>query len=143
MKEALIQYSESKVFSAGDLDSLFRSVGWISANYPERLAAAMGNSSTVYSAWDGDRLIGLINALDDGALTAYVHYLLVRPEYQGRGIGKTLVRKMKEKYDGYLYLLLVAEEADKIGYYEKLGFQVVKGATPLYIMNTDANMQGK
>jgi ribosomal protein S18 acetylase RimI-like enzyme len=132
----MIRYSETKLFDTGELEGLFRSVGWISANYPERLAAAMNNSSTVYSAWDGDRLIGLINALDDGALTAYVHYLLVRPEYHGRGIGKTLAGKMKETYEGYLYLLLIAEETDKILFYEKLGFQVVKGATPLYIMNT-------
>jgi ribosomal protein S18 acetylase RimI-like enzyme len=78
---------------------------------------------------------GLINALDDGALTAYVHYLLVRPEYQGQGVGKTLVGKIKARYEGYLYLLLLVEEKEKVAFYEKLGFGVIEGTTPVYIMN--------
>jgi ribosomal protein S18 acetylase RimI-like enzyme len=78
---------------------------------------------------------GPINALDDGALTAYVHYLLVRPEYQGQGVGKTLVGKIKARYEGYLYLLLLVEEKEKVAFYEKLGFGVIEGTTPVYIMN--------
>ena len=131
----MIRYSETKDFTAGELQDLFRSVGWLSANYPEKLALAMGNSAFVFTAWDDGRLVGLINALDDGALTAYVHYLLVRPEYQGQGVGKTLVGKIKARYEGYLYLLLLVEEKEKVAFYEKLGFGVIEGTTPVYIMN--------
>jgi len=42
----------------------------------------MKNFETVCSAWDGDKLVGLISAMDDGVMTAYVHYLLVDPAYQ-------------------------------------------------------------
>ena len=68
---------------AEDLLVFFDSVGWLSAKYSQRLVNALAGSSTVFSAWDGDRLVGLANALDDGKLTAYIHYLLVDPEYQG------------------------------------------------------------
>ncbi len=36
---------------------------------------------TVFSAWDNDKLVGMICMMDDGIMTAYVHYLLVNPKY--------------------------------------------------------------
>lgn len=48
--------------------------------------------------------------MDDGELTAYIHYLLIRPEYQRRGIGRKLLELVKEKYKDYLYLLVISEE---------------------------------
>jgi hypothetical protein len=77
----MIEYRETKAFSAIELEALFLSVGWISGNYPLRLEKAINNSDTVISAWDGNQLVGLINALDDGELTAYAHYLLVNPKF--------------------------------------------------------------
>ena len=64
----MIQYRTDKNFEAEQLKELFSSVNWLSANYSERLVKALYNSSTVISAWDGEKLIGLINALDDGEL---------------------------------------------------------------------------
>lgn len=107
-------------FEAEQLKELFSSVNWLSANYSERLVKALYNSSTVISAWDGEKLIGLINALDDGELTAYVHYLLVNPEYQKDGIGTRLVEMIKQKYKDYLCIVLTAENPGLVGYYEKL-----------------------
>lgn len=117
-----ITYKDTKTFTQTQLYELFSSVNWLSANYSERLVAAMKNSSTVFSAWDGDKLVGLINALDDGTLTAYIHYLLIHPDYQGKGVGSALVTKMKEKYASYLYLLLVTEKESVKPFYERLGF---------------------
>jgi len=107
---------------------------WLSANYPSRLEKAINNSSTVISAWDEDNLIGLVNALDDSEMTAYVHYLLVNPHYHGYGIGKELITRLKKHYEGYLYLILMAEEPDKVNFYTKLGFEVSSNSTPLMIM---------
>ena len=128
-----IDYKECKIFEAEELFALFHSVGWLSANYPQRLVRALAGSSTVFSAWDGDRLVGLINVLDDGELTAYVHYLLVNPEYQGRGIGTHLVSSVKKKYNDYLYIVLIVERTESIAFYEKLGFEITNGATPLVV----------
>lgn len=127
-----IRYRTDKSFTRGELVSLFDSVGWISKNYPERLEQAINHSSTVISAWDGDTLIGLVNAIDDTSLTSYIHYLLVNPAYHKLGIGKTLLKHMRHHYKNYLYLLLMAESKDVIGFYEKLGF-TVNEATPLNI----------
>lgn len=85
-----ITYRDTKNYIAKDLQDLFQPVGWLSANYPERLKKAIDNSETVFTAWDDGKLVGLINAIDDSELTAYVHYLCVDPAYQGQGIGKIM-----------------------------------------------------
>ncbi|MDH7526523.1 MAG: hypothetical protein QHH10_14605 [Peptococcaceae bacterium] len=73
-----ITYKSTKEFNKDELKDLFLSVNWSSGHYPEKLVIAMKNSGSVFSAWDNDKLVGLINALDDGVMTAYVHYLLIR-----------------------------------------------------------------
>ena len=61
----MIVFTEEKKFSREDVQELFLSVGWISGQYPGRLFKALMNSSTVVTAWDGDRLAGLVRVLDD------------------------------------------------------------------------------
>lgn len=127
-----ITYKDIHEFHQAELQNLFLSVGWSSGRFPEKLVVAMRNFETVYSAWDGDKLIGLICAMDDGIMTAYIHYLLVNPAYHNLKIGKTLVLKMKEKYQDYLRIVLVAEN-EKIGFYKSCGFEPAKDASAMFI----------
>lgn len=106
--EKVIEYKDTHVFGQEELERLFLSVEWSSGHYPEKLVVAMQNYETVYSAWDGDRLVGMICAMDDGIMTAYVHYLLVDPEYQGLHIGQRLVGMLKEHNADYLRIVLNA-----------------------------------
>lgn len=127
-----IIYREIHEFGIDDLKDLFLSVEWSSGHFPEKLQIAMRNFETVISAWDGDNLVGMICAMDDGIMTAYVHYLLVRPEYQDRGIGKELVSRVKEIYDNYLRIVVVGYD-EEIGFYESCGFEKADDASPLFI----------
>ncbi len=68
--------------------------GWESGNYPDKLVRAMRNSSHVISAWDDNKLIGLVRALDDRETVAFLHYLLVDPAYQGHHIGDELMKRI-------------------------------------------------
>ena len=122
-----VTYKGAKNYTSKDLQELFQSVGWLSANYPERLKKALDNSETVFTAWDGEKLVGLVNAIDDSELTAYVHYLCVNPEYQGQGSGKKLLQRIKEKYKNYLYIILIAENEALVKYYSQNGFEYVDG----------------
>ena len=131
----MITFTDKRCFSQQQLYELFKSVNWLSADYPERLYKALNNCETVFTAWDDSRLVGLINAIDDSELTAYVHYLLVHPEYQNNGIGKELLRLIRDKYKDYLYIELIAESRELIGYYEKNGFNNVQGVYVMGIMN--------
>ncbi len=89
-----ITYREDRKFDKSELEKLFLSVNWISGKYPDKLLKALQNCETVFSAYDDGKLIGLISAVDDGELMAYIHYLLVLPEYQSRGVGKSLLKNL-------------------------------------------------
>ena len=128
----MVEYKDTHVFPKEELQALFLSVDWSSGHFPDKLQRAMEGFSTVYSAWDGERLIGLICALDDGVMTAYIHYLLVRPEYQGAGVGRALVERMKARYRDYLRIVLVAYD-EELGFYEACGFEKAKDASPMFI----------
>ena len=103
-----IEYKDTHDFGCDELKRLFLSVEWSSGQFPEKLAAAMRNFDTVYSAWDVDKLVGMICAMDDGIMNAYVHYLLVDPEYHGKTIGRTLVDMVKQKYKDYMRIAVIA-----------------------------------
>ncbi|MDP4110062.1 MAG: GNAT family N-acetyltransferase [Bacillota bacterium] len=132
MKQTNIVYKEVQDFQPNDLQDLFLSVEWSSGHFPEKLAVAMKNSDSVFTAWDNDKLIGLINALDDGIMTAYIHYLLVNPIYQGKGIGKELIHLIREKYKDYLRIVLIAYDKE-VGFYQNSGFEVGNEKTPMFI----------
>ena len=128
----MIEYKTIHEFDKSNLQDLFLSVEWSSGHYPDKLVRAMEGFETVVSAWDGNRLIGMICAMDDGIMTAYVHYLLVRPEYQGTGVGKALVERVKEIYREYLRIVVVAYD-EEIGFYENCGFEKASHASPMFI----------
>ena len=104
-----IKYTQDKIFTMEQVESLFLSVGWVSGQYPKRLYKALMNSSTVITAWDNDRLVGLVRLLDDSEMVAYMHYVLVNPKYQGRGIAGHMIDLVKEKYKNYLYIEIMPE----------------------------------
>ena len=127
-----IKYKDYHDFSEKDLEDLFLSVDWSSGHFPEKLVISMQNFKIVYSAWDGNRLVGMICAMDDGIMNAYVHYLLVNPKYHGNGIGRTLVNMVKDHYREYLRIAVIAYN-DEAHFYEQCGFEKSKDASPMFI----------
>ncbi|MDR2931577.1 MAG: GNAT family N-acetyltransferase [Oscillospiraceae bacterium] len=125
-----ITYAQTRQFTSAQLKDLFNSVGWESARFSDKLVTAMHNSENVVSAWDGDQLVGLMTAMSDGVMTVYFHWLLVRPEYQGQGIGRTITEKMLENYKSYISRILLSYN-EQVGFYEKLGFAVNTLSTPM------------
>lgn len=132
MNRPSIAYSESQHFAPDDLNRLYRSVAWSAATKLDALRRGLEGSHRVVSGWDGARLIGLGNAISDGALVVYFPHLLVDPSYQGQGIGKELMRRLQEPYQGFHQQVLVAD-GDAIAFYEKLGFHRAGRTEPLWI----------
>ncbi|MFA5658636.1 MAG: GNAT family N-acetyltransferase [Oscillospiraceae bacterium] len=116
-----MELRSGKKFKEKDLEELFLSVEWKSGKRAVDLKKAMQGSDTVLSAWDGEKLVGMINAVSDRTMVAFFPYLLVRPDYQGKGVGKALLLKMLEIYDGYFRRTLICYN-DKVEFYQKHGF---------------------
>lgn len=130
-----ITYTEEKRFTKDEVQRLFRSVHWISAEYPERLHKALMHSQTVITAWDGARLVGLCRVIDDSEMVAYMHYVLVDPEYHGHGIVWHMIGMVKEKYRNFLYLEVMPEESKNAAFYERFGFKIMEDGVPMQICN--------
>ena len=111
---ANITYKQSKDFTKEQVTSLFHSVNWISANFPNRLFKALQNSSTVITAWDKDELVGLVRVIDDTQMVAFIHYVLVNPKHQGLGIASKMLKMVKEKYQDFLYIDVMPEERNNV-----------------------------
>ena len=122
----------NEAFTQQDLQDLFLSVEWNSGKHPEKLARAIANSDGVVTAWEGDKLVGLVNALSDGEMTTYFQYVVVRPELQGKGVGRELMRRILDRYEHVLRKVLISYEAAR-GFYEKLGFSHHTDKQPMFI----------
>lgn len=71
-------------------------------------------------------IIGFINIISDGVLSAYLPLLEVIPSYRKRGIGSQLIKyALEETKDLYMIDLLCDEDLQS--YYEKLGMIKARG----------------
>jgi GNAT superfamily N-acetyltransferase len=87
-----IEYRESAP-SIEHYFPLFETTGW-NREYsvaPDDLAKALAGSQYVVAAWVDGMLVGTGRVVTDGVLHAMLYDVIVHPDYQGRGIGSTLV----------------------------------------------------
>jgi len=127
-----IQYSERRKLPLESVLALYRANKWSSAQKPELLRKALLASDSLVTAWDGTRLIGLGNAISDGYLVVYYPHLLVLPDYQGRGIGTELMRRLMARYEGFHQHMLVAD-ARAVDFYRKCGFARAGKTEPMWV----------
>jgi GNAT superfamily N-acetyltransferase len=117
-----IEYSDRRDLPVESLLALYRANVWSSAEKPELLQKALRASHSVLTAWEGGKLVGLGNAISDGYLVVYYPHLLVLPEYQGRGIGRELMRRLMIVYQGFHQHVLIAD-GRAVDFYRKCGFE--------------------
>lgn len=127
-----IEYQEKVDFSRDQVINLYSQCGWSSAEKSEKFLLALANSHTVISAWHENLLIGLGNAISDGALVVYYSHLLVLPSYQNRGIGREIMTRLQSRYINFHQQILLSIN-NAVPFYEKLGFQDSQGVTPMWI----------
>jgi predicted N-acetyltransferase YhbS len=93
----------------------------------DRIRRMVEGGNLIVTAWDGDRLVGIARALTDFSYCCYLSDLAVDAPYQRQGIGKELVRRVREAIgEESMLLLLSAPEA--MEYYPKLGFEKATNA---------------
>ena len=132
MNSHAIEYSETRELPPESVLALYQANQWSSAEKPELLLKALRASHSLVAAWDGDRLVGLGNAISDGSLVVYYPHLLVLPEYQGQGIGTRLMQMLMARYEGFHQHMLVAD-GRAIDFYRKCGFSRAGKTEPMWI----------
>lgn len=113
------------------LDGFF--VGWPKPPRLERRLEILSAATHVGVAWTSDpaaddaaELVGFVTAISDGTFAAYVPLLEVRPQFQGKGIGRTLVERLFARLANCYMVDLVCDPALE-SYYSTLGMTARKG----------------
>lgn len=67
-----------------------------------------------------NRVVGFVNAISDGVLSAYIPLLEVLPEYQMQGVGDKLMKRMLRMLDN-LYMIDLTCDRRLQPFYEQFG----------------------
>jgi len=135
ISEKKIVATQTDTLAVEDLVSLYDSVGWLEYTQDtDLLLRAIEGSDFVVEMRDESTLVELAGAISDDASIVYIQDILVRPEYQGQGLGKALVRSILDRYDHVRQkVLLTDDNVQQLEFYRSLGFHNTKDLihTPL------------
>jgi GNAT superfamily N-acetyltransferase len=91
----------------------------------DRIARTYAGSNIVLTAWDGERLVGVLRGLTDGAYHGYVCDLAVDGALQHQGVGRELLERVVAAYpDVWSWSLRSSQIAET--YYPHVGWQRVE-----------------
>jgi GNAT superfamily N-acetyltransferase len=96
---------------------------------PERIAKMFEHANVVISAWDGERLVGLLRGWTDFAFDGYVCDLAIHPGYQKQGVGRRLLDEAAALGPGIHWILLASPLAK--AYYGHIGWNLLPNAWEL------------
>jgi predicted N-acetyltransferase YhbS len=89
-----------------------------------RLGRMIDQADLMISAWDENQLVGVARAITDFSYCCYLSDLAVNKDYQKNGIGKELIRLLKEELGEEVALLLLASQ-EAMDYYHRIGFDKI------------------
>jgi GNAT superfamily N-acetyltransferase len=107
-----------------ELQTIYDAVGWTAyTRDPERLAAAIAGSHLVLTARDdAGRLVGLARTVSDGASVCYLQDILVHPDVQRAGIGRSLIAAvLDQSADIRQFVLLTDDDETQRAFYAAAG----------------------
>ena len=114
-------YVCNEAVSVKELADLRESIGWnrMENEYKNPLLTSYYH----IAVYEKEVLIGYIDCVSNGVTDAYIQDLMVHPDYQRRGVGTDLMKKMidylKKKH---IYMISVVFEEKLKPFYEKFGF---------------------
>lgn len=118
-----IKYNE---LTAEQFTRLWESV-WGNAPTLEQIRLALENTLFSVSICDNDKCVAMARMIGDKGLCYYIKDVVVDPEYQGKGLGRTLIDELlkyisENGVSGTSVFVELAAMPDKIPFYEKFGF---------------------
>ena len=124
VKELIVKYNE---LTAEQFIELWQAVGWGEGPALEQTRLAMKHTFFRVSIFDGDKIIAMARVIGDMGLDYYVKDVVVRPEYQGKGLGRMLINEIlkfisENGIKGTDIFVELCAMPDKIPFYKKFGF---------------------
>lgn len=124
--ESQILFSKEREIDLYELEELCDAVGW-SRRPLRKVKKAIQFSFMVVSMWEQQdnrrRLIGFSRATSDHAFNATIWDVVVHPEFQGKGLGKALMKQLiKELRAEDISNITLFADPQVVDFYRDLGF---------------------
>ena len=132
-------YSQDEV-NWQDLSHLYE-IAPLGEKKVENLQTAFSNSMYKCFIYDHKKIIGVGRALADGIDCSYICDIAVHPKYQGYGLGKDIINKLKEFSKGHKKIILYANPG-KEEFYKMLGFKRMSTAMAIFENQDSATKAG-
>ncbi|MBY9081414.1 GNAT family N-acetyltransferase [Paenibacillus sp. HN-1] len=119
--------------SGSEFTGLVESAGWlgIAEKGATQLEEALSNSWYTITAFHDGRVIGMGRIISDGVLQALICDLIIRPDYQGDGVGSgILIRLLERCAEREIPLVQLFAAADKADFYKRFGFEERPAGAP-------------
>ena len=121
------------------VSAILKEVG-MAHHAPDIHRQAFEASHTTVFVYHKSRLIGFGRAISDGIYQAAVYDCAVRPEFQGKGIGKIIMTNIMAGVAPCNVILYA--NPGKEGFYRKHGFRVLKTGMARFIRSTAMREKG-
>ena len=122
-----VDFRNTKQVDWSQLLQLQRGAPWSRNRSLEQLRKAIDHSQLVITGWYENILIACARVLTDYVYRAIVFDVIVHPDFQGRGIGRELMRRVVEdpslKEVEYFFLYT----QDKEEFYRRIGWEEYSG----------------
>jgi spermidine synthase len=116
--------------------NLYREAGWWSEKYDftEKMDQIVKGSHCFMISLNEKEIVGCGRAISDGVSDAYIQDVTVKKKYENRGIGSRIVEEIIDRLlaDEISWIGLIAENRTT-QFYERLGLEPMKNATPMRI----------
>lgn len=124
MEGLVIKYNE---LTAEEFITLWETV-WGKGPSLEQTELAMKHTLFRISVWDNDKIVAMSRMIGDMGLDYYIKDVVVRPEYQHKGIGKMMINELLKFINdngisGTEIFVELCAMPDKIPFYQKFGFE--------------------
>jgi ribosomal protein S18 acetylase RimI-like enzyme len=123
-----IEYRVGKVIPTETLQQLFRKEKWSDFLDLAEVQLHLDTALYLVSAWNKEELVGYARLQGDGKIWVEISDVLVKSEYQARGIGTELVRFLVayiKKIDPYFIQVEPISDRE-VHLYRKFGFQEIR-----------------
>lgn len=124
MNEFTVKYNE---LTAEEFIFLWETV-WGDGPSLEQTELAMKHTLFRVSVYDGNKIVAMARMIGDLGLDYYIKDVVVKPEYQKKGVGKMLINELikyigENGVSGTNIFVELCAMPDKISFYEQFGFE--------------------
>ena len=122
----MLEYSNT--LSAEEYCELREAVQW-QPIVKTQAQSGLDHSDYLVACREGEKIIGCARIFWDKGYIAYLADVMVKPAYQGKGIGRKLVEScisyiQSQLQEGWRIKIVIVSAKGKEGFYEKFGFQI-------------------